>query len=260
MSTALGGTLKKYSCLRIKSILKLTSVGNTGYALCQHFNASLPFIFSSFLWLLDLVIFHIIHLVCIEALTDNNPCRLSIKIFFLLFHPADPRGITSREVYQDFQPNLTSSAGGAKSCLDHRFCAPLDHTAQLLTLHQLRANNQYRTANQTRQHLNSLPFKYYPSSTLLDFSDCMRIGISNCFIFESGLTPAHSEIYDFTTLQHTRIRAISSPLDDHIPLISQQGIYSILPGEFWLIYTEVIDRTENSIRSQKVKASQFTIV
>ena len=50
-----------------------------------------------------------------------------------------------REVYRDFQPSLTSSAGGAKGCSDHKFRAA--YISQLLTLHQHRANNQYRTAN-----------------------------------------------------------------------------------------------------------------
>ena len=46
-------------------------------------------------------------------------------------------------------PVMTSSAGGAKGCSDHRFRAPPAYTAQLLTLYQHRANNQYRTlANQ----------------------------------------------------------------------------------------------------------------
>ena len=58
-----------------------------------------------------------------------------------------------REVYQDFQPSLTSSAGGAKVCSDHRFRAPPAYTAQLPTLHQHRANNQYRTANQIKPTL-----------------------------------------------------------------------------------------------------------
>ena len=53
-----------------------------------------------------------------------------------------------REAYRDFQPSLTSSAGGAKGWSDHRFRAPPAYTAQLPTLHQHRANNQYRTANQ----------------------------------------------------------------------------------------------------------------
>ena len=67
------------------------------------------------------------------------------KLFFF-FYPADPRGITSREVDRDFQPSLTSSAGVARGCSDHRFRAPPAYTAsQLLTLHQHRANNQYRT-------------------------------------------------------------------------------------------------------------------
>ena len=47
-----------------------------------------------------------------------------------------------------FKPRLTSSAGGAKGCIDHRFRGPPVHIAQLLTLHQHRADSQYRTANQ----------------------------------------------------------------------------------------------------------------
>ena len=43
---------------------------------------------------------------------------------------------------------MTSSAGGAMDSPDHRFCAPPGYTAQLLTLHQHRANIQFRTANQ----------------------------------------------------------------------------------------------------------------
>ena len=31
--------------------------------------------------------------------------------------------------YRDFQPSLTSSAGGAKGCSDHRFRAPPAYTA-----------------------------------------------------------------------------------------------------------------------------------
>ena len=53
-----------------------------------------------------------------------------------------------REVYRDFQPSSTSFAGGAKGWSDHRFRAPTAYTAQLLTLHQHRASNQCRMANQ----------------------------------------------------------------------------------------------------------------
>ena len=45
-------------------------------------------------------------------------------------------------------PVVTSSAGGVKGCSDYRFRAPPTYTAQLLILHQHRANNQYRKANQ----------------------------------------------------------------------------------------------------------------
>ena len=40
-----------------------------------------------------------------------------------------------------------ANIGGAKGCSYHRFHAPPAYTAQLLTLHQHRANNQYRKAN-----------------------------------------------------------------------------------------------------------------
>ena len=77
-------------------------------------------------------------------LPDSDPDgEISAQPCF--FKPAEPRGITSREVYRDFQPSLTSSAGGAKGCSDHRFRAPPAYTvAQLPTLHQHRANKQYR--------------------------------------------------------------------------------------------------------------------
>ena len=53
-----------------------------------------------------------------------------------------------REVYRDFQPSLTSFAGGAKGCSDHRFRAPRAYTALLLTLNQDTTNNQSRTPAQ----------------------------------------------------------------------------------------------------------------
>ena len=54
--------------------------------------------------------------------------------FILLIHEG-----SHREAYQEFQPSYD---------IFRRFRAPPAYTAQLLTLHQHRANNQYRTANQ----------------------------------------------------------------------------------------------------------------
>ena len=49
-----------------------------------------------------------------------------------------------RRSTRNSNPVMTSSAGGAKGCSDHRFRAPpAGYTAQLLTLHQHRANNQW---------------------------------------------------------------------------------------------------------------------
>ena len=55
-------------------------------------------------------------------------CLATYFGFNLLTHKGSPK-----EVYRDFQPSLTSSAGGAKGCLDHRFRAPPAYTTQLLT-------------------------------------------------------------------------------------------------------------------------------
>ena len=51
-----------------------------------------------------------------------------------------------REVYRDFQPSYDIfRRSGAKGCSDHRFRAPpAGYTAQLLALHQHRANNRMR--------------------------------------------------------------------------------------------------------------------
>ena len=56
---------------------------------------------------------------------------------------------SDREAYQEFQPSYDIFRRfGARGYSDHRFRAPLAYTAQLLNLHQHRANNQYRMANQ----------------------------------------------------------------------------------------------------------------
>ena len=79
-------------------------------------------------------------------------CNTMVDTFFpvgiLFFSILLTHEGSHREAYRDFQPSLTSSAGGAKGFSDHRFHAPPAYPAQLLTLHQHRANNQYRTANQ----------------------------------------------------------------------------------------------------------------
>ena len=64
--------------------------------------------------------------------------------FILLIHEG-----SHRQVYQEFEPIYDIfRRSGAKGCSDHRFRTPPVYTAQLLTLHQHGANNQYRTANQ----------------------------------------------------------------------------------------------------------------
>ena len=71
--------------------------------------------------------------------------RPILVFFILLTHKG-----SQREVFQAFQPSYDIfRRSGAKGCSDHRFRAPpAGYTAQLLTPHQHRVNNQYRTANQ----------------------------------------------------------------------------------------------------------------
>ena len=57
------------------------------------------------------------------------------------------RGHKGRSTRNSIQV-MISSAGGAMGCSDHRFRAPPAYTVQSLTLHQHRANNQDRMANE----------------------------------------------------------------------------------------------------------------
>ena len=59
--------------------------------------------------------------------------------FILLIH----EGLQRKEVYQEFPPSYAIfHRSVAEGCLDLRFHASTANTAQLLTLHQHRANNQ----------------------------------------------------------------------------------------------------------------------
>ena len=64
-----------------------------------------------------------------------NASKTVVIFFFFFFSILLTHEGSHREVYRDFQPSLTSSAGGAKGLSDHRFHAPPAYTAQLLTLH-----------------------------------------------------------------------------------------------------------------------------
>ena len=66
-------------------------------------------------------------------------------LFFLSFcwSTRDHIGRSTR----DSNPVMKSSAGGPKGYSGHRFRAPRAVTAELLTLHQHRSNNQYRMDN-----------------------------------------------------------------------------------------------------------------
>ena len=57
-----------------------------------------------------------------QALFASIPCSHPVGAFFfsiLLTYEG-----SHREIYRNFKPSLTSSAGGAKGCSDHRFRAP----------------------------------------------------------------------------------------------------------------------------------------
>ena len=63
--------------------------------------------------------------------------------FILLTHEG-----SHREIYQEFQPCYDIFCRWCQRLFRPRVpCTPA-YTAQLLTLYQYRANNQYRTANQ----------------------------------------------------------------------------------------------------------------
>ena len=84
---------------------------------------------SSHRWLLIATLFRYKYL---------RKCVFFSHFFVLLTHEG-----SQREVYQEFQPSYDIVRRfDAKGCSDHRFRAPLAYTAQLLTLHQHRANNQ----------------------------------------------------------------------------------------------------------------------
>ena len=66
----------------------------------------------------------------IDGTHENLPNTDNKYLYVSLFHPVDPEGITSREVYQEFQPSYDIfRRSGAKDCLDHRFqvCTPSVH-------------------------------------------------------------------------------------------------------------------------------------
>ena len=72
-----------------------------------------------------------------------------------------------REVYRDFQPSLTFSAGGAKGCSDHRFRAPPPNCQLYINTESttsigrlIKSSRLYGIAAAPRQHLNSRPSKY----------------------------------------------------------------------------------------------------
>ena len=78
------------------------------------------------------------------------------------------RGHAGRST-EDSNPVMTLSAGGAKGWSDHRFRAPKAYTAQLLTLHQHKANSQYRICSKYCEKT------YFLNKTLLSIQTISRI-------------------------------------------------------------------------------------
>ena len=104
--------------------------------------------------------------------------RVGLFFFILLTHEG-----SHREVYQVFQPSCDIFRRScAKGCSDHRFRAPPACTAQLLTLHQHRANNQYRTLF----YLSCIPYcvqywdRYYSVQILRN--NTLELNIRCCFL------------------------------------------------------------------------------
>ena len=73
---------------------------------------------------------------------------LGMDSILVLFHTSTHEG-SHREVYQEFQPSYDIVRRWCQRLFRPQVpCTPRAYTAQLLTLHQHRANDQYRTANQ----------------------------------------------------------------------------------------------------------------
>ena len=111
--------------------------------------------------------------------TRNSRCAALPEWYFvLLIHK-----VSHREVYQDFQPSLSSIAGLFRSqvlCTLHRLCINSKNSKMITSRGQLiKSIWLYGLAVVLIQHLNrSLASKYWLSSTLLDISDRMMISIS----------------------------------------------------------------------------------
>ena len=76
--------------------------------------------------------------------TVETRIKVSIFCFILLTHEG-----SHRAVYQEFQPSYDIFHRGCQVLFKPQVpCTTLANTAQWLTLHQHRTNNQSRTANQ----------------------------------------------------------------------------------------------------------------
>ena len=112
--------------------------------------------------------------------------------FILLTHKG-----SHREVYQEFQSSYDIFRRWCQGMFKPQVPCTHSYTAQLLTLYQHRANNQYRMADQiystlrvssnTQATLEQSPVHVQPSIIFLDFSDCTRTGFSK-FICRSSLS------------------------------------------------------------------------
>ena len=149
LSTYLGGRKRKRKKkFKSRSVLKNVFVSGFKFLWVPVFGRPSRFLFHN--GMVHYFLFHYSDVRTTKVRLNHHWPSLQIRHphthpFFsiLLTHKG-----SHREAYRDFQPSLTSSTGGSKGFSDHRFCAPPAYTAQLLTLHQHRANNQYRTANQ----------------------------------------------------------------------------------------------------------------
>ena len=117
-----------------------------------NFNRTVNYLLTQSILLL-LFLFHFLSIQCTSTLVYVEFCiplklESSPPCFFILFSSSIlliHEG-SHREAYQEFQPSYD---------IFRRWCqelfrpqVPPAYTDQLLTLHQHRANNQYRTANQ----------------------------------------------------------------------------------------------------------------
>ena len=98
------------------------------------------------------------------AIVNHMICNIPQNVCHIMVNILSYINAHTNKYYQSYEPPKLYAY--AKGCSDHRFHAPPAYTAQLPTLHQHRANNQERMANQIQPTLR------VSSSTQVTLEQC----------------------------------------------------------------------------------------